>query len=56
MLAGIGLILTFSATVTSYFVGQQEAAELREIRDCLARMEGLLEQIQTRASSSGAGR
>jgi len=56
MLAGIGLMSTFSASVTSYFVGQQEAAELREIRERLARMEALLESLTQKASGSSAGR
>jgi voltage-gated potassium channel len=55
MLAGIGLISTFSASVTSYFVGQQEAGELREIREQLARMEVLLEELSQRAARSGNG-
>jgi voltage-gated potassium channel len=45
MLAGIGLISTFSASVTSYFVGQQEASDLQEMRDRLARMEKMLEEL-----------
>jgi len=48
MSAGIGLISTFSASVTSHFVGQQEAGELREIRDRLARMELLLQELSRR--------
>lgn len=45
MLAGIGLISTFSASVTSYFVGQQEASDLQEMRERLARMEKMLEEL-----------
>lgn len=48
MLAGIGLISTFSASVTTYFVGQQEASDLREMRERLARMEALLEELARR--------
>jgi voltage-gated potassium channel len=51
MLGGIGLISTFSASVTTYFVGQQEAADLREVRERLARMEVMLEEL-TRAATS----
>jgi voltage-gated potassium channel len=51
MLGGIGLISTFSASVTTYFVGQQEAADLREMRERLARMEVMLEEL-TRAATS----
>jgi voltage-gated potassium channel len=51
MLAGIGLISTFSASVTSYFVGQQEAADLREMRERLARMEAMLEELTRREIS-----
>jgi voltage-gated potassium channel len=54
MLAGIGLVSTFSASVTSHFVGQQEAAELREIRERLARMEALLEQLTQHGTGAGA--
>jgi len=46
MLAGIGMISTFSATITSYFVGQQEALELREIRDRLIRMEAIMAELR----------
>jgi voltage-gated potassium channel len=48
MLAGIGLISTFSASVTSYFVGQQEATDLREMRERLVRMEKMLEELSRR--------
>jgi voltage-gated potassium channel len=48
MLAGIGLISTFSASVTSYFVGQQEATDMQEMRQRLARMEALLEELARR--------
>jgi voltage-gated potassium channel len=54
MLAGIGLISTFSASITSYFVGQQEATELREVRERLSRMEGLLEELAHRAKTPGS--
>ncbi|MEO7650952.1 MAG: potassium channel family protein [Bryobacteraceae bacterium] len=42
MLSGIGLISTFSASVTSHFVGQQEAMDMKEIRERLSRIEALL--------------
>jgi voltage-gated potassium channel len=45
MLSGVGLISTLGACITTYFVGQQESAELREMRDRLARMEGMLERL-----------
>jgi voltage-gated potassium channel len=51
MVAGIGLISTFSASLTSYFVGQQEAADLRDMRERLTRMEALLEELTHRPAS-----
>ena len=48
MIAGIGLISTFSASLTSYFVGQQEASDLREMRERLMRVEALLDEIAQR--------
>ena len=42
MLSGIGMISTFSASITSYFVGQQEATDMKEIRERLDRIEALL--------------
>jgi voltage-gated potassium channel len=48
MLSGIGLISTFSASVTSYFVGQQEAADLKEVRERLARIERMLAEMTQR--------
>jgi len=51
MLSGIGLISTFSACITSYFVGQQEQPENRELRERLERIEHLLTTLQ--ASKQG---
>jgi voltage-gated potassium channel len=51
MLSGIGLISTFSACVTSYFVGQQEHPDTKELRERLERIEHLLTTLQ--ASNGG---
>lgn len=51
MLSGIGLISTFSACVTSYFVGQQEHPDTKELRERLERIEHLLTSLQ--ASNQG---
>ena len=48
MLVGIGLISTLAAAVAAYFVGQDEAPELRLIEQRLDRIETLLVQLTTR--------
>jgi voltage-gated potassium channel len=48
MFSGIGLISTFSASITSYFVGQQEMEGVKEMRERLERMERLLEELAER--------
>lgn len=53
MMSGIGLISTFSACITSYFVGQQESNENDEIRARLDRIEQLLAGVV--ASNKGQG-
>jgi voltage-gated potassium channel len=50
MLSGIGLISTFSATITSYFVGQQEATDIKELRDQMDRIERALAEIAAHPS------
>jgi voltage-gated potassium channel len=45
MLSGVGLISTLGACITTYFVGQQENAELQDLRERLIRMEKLLETL-----------
>lgn len=55
MLAGIGMISTFSATITSYFVGQQEAVELREIRDRLVQIEAIMAELRDREQRPASG-
>lgn len=45
MLSGIGLISTFSASITSYFVGQQEATDIQELRDQMDRIERMLAEL-----------
>jgi voltage-gated potassium channel len=48
MLSGIGLISTFSASITTYFVGQQEAADLSEMRERLKKIETMLAELTKR--------
>jgi voltage-gated potassium channel len=45
MLVGIGLLGTLTATVASYFVGQQQDKDTAELDDRLDRIERLLEQL-----------
>ncbi len=40
--------------MTSYFVGQQEADNLRDLRERLIRMEALLEQLAHRTIAEGS--
>ncbi len=53
MLAGIGLISTFSASVTSYFVGQQDASELRDLHERMVRIESMLQELTRRLPPPG---
>jgi voltage-gated potassium channel len=46
MLAGVGLISTLAASITTYFLGQQENEELIAIKAQLNRIELLLEQMR----------
>jgi voltage-gated potassium channel len=63
MLAGVGLISTLGACITSYFVGQQENAEFKELRERTKRIEGMLEELmaerradnQSLTATAGAG-
>lgn len=43
MLAGVGLLSTLSASIAAAFIGQEDAAEEKETRRRIARMEGLLQ-------------
>lgn len=54
MLSGIGLISTFSACITSYFVGQQEHPESKELRERLDRIEQLLTTLQASNAKQSA--
>ena len=47
MLLGIGIISTLAASVTAYFVGQDEGAEIKDLAQRLERIERLLERIET---------
>jgi voltage-gated potassium channel len=47
MLSGIGLISTLAASITAYFLGQEDDAALTEIRERTARIEELLNALLT---------
>jgi voltage-gated potassium channel len=46
MLTGVGLISTLAASITSYFLGQQENEELAEIKTLLTNIERILKRMQ----------
>lgn len=52
MMAGVGLVSTLAASITTYFVGQEEGAELQELRDRTARMEAMLQELLRRADAT----
>jgi voltage-gated potassium channel len=45
MLAGVGLLSTLAASITAYLVGQEASAESAEVRERLARIEGMLSAL-----------
>lgn len=49
MLAGVSLVSTLAASITTFFVGQQEEAELAELRDRMARMEAMMQELLRRS-------
>ena len=54
MLAGIGLISTLAASITTFFVGREEGAELRELQERTIRMEAMLEELMRRGGPGPA--
>ncbi len=46
MLTGIGLISTSAASITAYFIGQQENVKMAAMKAHLARIEALLVKVQ----------
>jgi voltage-gated potassium channel len=54
MLTGVGLISTLAASITTHFLGQQEDSELAAIRLQLARIEGLVNQLQAKQAAESA--
>ena len=46
MLAGVGLVSTLAASITSYFLGQEESAAVKELNERLDRIETLLWRLQ----------
>ncbi|MEP7364890.1 MAG: potassium channel family protein [Acidobacteriota bacterium] len=55
MLAGIGLVSTLAASITSFFVGQEEGSELQELRERTVRMEAMLEELMRRTGTGPRG-
>jgi len=51
MLAGVGLVSTLAASITTFFVGQEDNAELRELRERTVRMEAMLEELMRRSNA-----
>ncbi len=47
MLSGVGLVSTLAASITSYFLGQEESAILTELNERMTRIEGLLNRMLT---------
>ena len=45
MLSGVGLISTLAASITAYFLGQEESAALTELKDRTIRIENLLSAL-----------
>lgn len=55
MLAGVGLVSTLAASITTVFVGQEEGVELQELRDRSIRMEAMLEELMRRSDGGPKG-
>lgn len=56
MLAGVGMVSTLAASITTYFVGKDEGEDLNELKTRLTRMEALLEEIaRDRRAENAAG-
>lgn len=51
MLAGVGLVSTLAASITTFFVGQEEGAELQDLRERTIRMEAMLEELMRRGDN-----
>lgn len=45
MLGGIGLVSTLAASITAYFVGQDESTQLEALDERLKRIEGMLQEL-----------
>jgi voltage-gated potassium channel len=45
MLAGVGLISTLAASITAYFIGQTENADMADLKRRLARIDARIEEI-----------
>ena len=47
-LSGVGLMSTLAASITAYFVGQEESAALTELKERTTRIESLLNDLSDR--------
>jgi len=54
MMAGVGLVSTLAASITTFFVGQEEGVELQDLRDRTARMEAMLQELLRRSDAVSA--
>jgi voltage-gated potassium channel len=45
MLAGVGMVSTLAASITTYFVGKEEGTELKDLQARMSRIEALLEEL-----------
>jgi len=50
MLSGVGLVSTVAASITSYFLGQEESSVLTELNEKMTRIESLLNSMLTERS------
>lgn len=48
MLSGVGLMSTLAASITAYFLGQEESAALTELNERTTRIENLLNDLNSR--------
>ena len=56
MLSGVGLISTLAASITTYFLGAEESAGMKDLRDRMARIEEMLDcLVSERAAAAERG-
>jgi voltage-gated potassium channel len=54
MLTGVGLLSTLAASITAYFLEQDKATEMSELKERMSRMEALLIELVAMRNSSHA--